>query len=60
MSNIMSQYEKEAAEKAKKEAQIEAILNMLRFGVNKEQILTIYDEELYNLAVSLTQNAKEK
>ena len=60
MSNIKSQYEKEAAEKAKKEAQIEAILNMLRFGVNKEQILTIYDEELYNLAVSLTQNAKEK
>ena len=43
---------KEAAKEATEEANIRAIKNMLRFGVNKEQILTEYGEELYNLAVN--------
>lgn len=54
--DIMKMYEEEAAKEAAKEAteeaNIRAIKNMLRFGVNKEQILTEYGEELYNLAVN--------
>lgn len=54
MCDIMRMYEEEAAKEATEEANIRAIKNMLRFGVNKEQILTEYGEELYNLAVNST------
>lgn len=52
--DIMQMYEEEAAKEATKEANIKAIKNMIRFGVDKSQILSEYDEELYNLAVNST------
>lgn len=52
--DIMQKYEEEAAKEATKEANIKAIKNMIRFGVDKSQILLEYDEELYNLAVNST------
>lgn len=52
--DIMRMYEEEAAKEATEEANIRVVKNMLRFGVDKEQILTEYGEELYNLAVNST------
>ncbi len=51
---------REATEKTKKDDALEAVQNMISFGVSKEKILTKYSQDIYEEALKILESASDE